>query len=179
MNTLSDEEVKRLRKKLKLSIIEHKYDDLANFHGAPLDICDGEPCCPHGDPKFLAWHRLYMVNMEEMLDEGLPYWDWTEDTHIPQLWENITVPFKKGANSSMPAEGRKGVQIQNEVKINHESIKPGLSCPPGDTHFVRRAIDIAFDTDDFKKKTKSAYFAPNLISFQKEIEEPHNQVHVN
>ena len=119
MNALSDKEVKRLRKKLKLSITNFKYDDLSNFHGAPKNICGGEICCPHENPTFLAWHRLYMVNMEEMLDEALPYWDWSEDTQIPQLWENIIVPFKKGASSSMPAEG----------KISRVS---GVGdCPPG------------------------------------------------
>ena len=121
MNDLSKKEIERLRQKLKLSIKNLKFHELANFHGAPLDICEpyNKPCCSHGDPTFLPWHRLYLVNMEEMLDEALPYWDWTEDTQIPQLWENIRVPFKKEVNSTLPAEGEK-------------SRVPGFGdCPPG------------------------------------------------
>ena len=124
VNKLSNEEVRRLRNKLKLAITEFKYDDLANFHGAPTDICEGvDTCCPHGDSTFLPWHRLYMVNMEEMLDEALPYWDWTEDTHIPQLWENIIVPFKKGAESTVDAGGERG-------NVSGTGLGQG-DCPPG------------------------------------------------
>ena len=119
MITLTNDEVERLRKKLMQSIKNLKYGKLANFHGGPVGICGEDICCKHGKPTFLAWHRLYLVNMEEMLDEALPYWDWTEDTQIPQLWENIRVPFKKEINSTLPAEGEK-------------SRVPGFGdCPPG------------------------------------------------
>ena len=124
MNKLSKEEVQRLRKKLKQSITDFKYDDLANYHGAPADICEGvDICCPHGASTFLPWHRLYMVNMEEMLEEALPYWDWTEDTQIPQLWEDIMVPFKNGATSTVDAGGEKG-------NVTGAGVGQG-DCPPG------------------------------------------------
>ena len=47
---------------------------------------------------FLTWHRLYMVQLDELMEPwlagtnlGLPYWDWTKhcDT-IPDLWEGIS-----------------------------------------------------------------------------------------
>ena len=119
MNTLTEVEIEKLERKLQEAIDDKKsYHDLANFHCEPIGICES-CCCQHLNEIFLPWHRLYMVNFEEMLDEALPYWDWTEDTQIPQLWENIIVPFKKGASSSMPAEG----------KISRVS---GVGdCPPG------------------------------------------------
>ena len=173
VNNLSKEEVQRLQEKLKHSIKNLKFHDLANFHGGPLGICDDKPCCPHGDNNLLAWHRLFTVNMEEMLDEALPYWDWTEDTQIPQLWEDIRVPFKKGLYSSMPAEGKIG------IKKNHTAFKSGLACPAGDTKFVRRAENIAFDTADLKSKTTSAFIASTFVEFQNDVTEPHNKVHVD
>ena len=173
MNTLSDEEIKKLQDKLKVALKNSKFHDLANFHGAPLAICGDKPCCPHGDNNLLAWHRLFTVNMEELLDEALPYWDWTEDTKIPELWEDIEVAFKTPLRSSMPAEGKIG------IKKNHTAFKPGLECPAGDTKFVRRAINIEFDTANLKSKTTSAFLAATFEEFQKDVTEPHNKLHVH
>ena len=107
VNDLTNEEIERLQKKIKHAIKTLQFQDLAQFHGAPIEICGEEICCPHGKPTFLSWHRLYLVNMEEILDEALPYWDWTEDTQIPKLFDKIQVPFKKGSNSTLPAKGKK------------------------------------------------------------------------
>ena len=104
------------------SIKNQKYGKLANFHGGPVGICGEDICCKHGKPTFLAWHRLYLVNMEEMLDEALPYWDWTEYTQIPYLWENISVPFKEEISSMLPAEG------ETSVVTGVGDCPPGKSC---------------------------------------------------
>jgi tyrosinase len=42
-----------------------------------------EPHSMHGNPRFLPWHRVYLLAMEEALhtihpDVCLPYWDWTK-----------------------------------------------------------------------------------------------------
>ena len=46
---------------------------MANFHGAPLTICNPDQigrthpwCCPHGGVDFLTWHRLILVNLEKV-----------------------------------------------------------------------------------------------------------------
>ena len=164
MNKLSVKEIKMLRQKLKLAIRDFKYDNLANFHGAPTTICE-EECCPHGEPTFLTWHRLYTVNMEELLEEPLPYWDWTEDSQLPKLWEDIVVPFKKGATSSIDASGKEGIQ-------------PGHGdCPRGDKMFVRRAINIEYKNCDLTNRTRMALGTINFTLFQKDIENPHDMVH--
>ena len=36
-----------------------------------------------------------MAQMEEELGEPLPYWDWTEDPEIPDLWERTRVEILK------------------------------------------------------------------------------------
>ena len=90
-----------------------KYEDIANYHGAPYilgclnDSGEKASCCPHSDPMdFLTWHRLYMVQMEMILHPylsdktlGLPYWDWTEEfftPKIPDLWRNVPSKIKQG-----------------------------------------------------------------------------------
>ena len=82
-------------------ISRDKFQDIANFHGEPFTICPPQSCCPHGsDAKTLPWHRLFVATMEEELGEPLPYWDWTEDTTIPDLWDGITAPIQEGAVSA-------------------------------------------------------------------------------
>ena len=70
---LSDNEKSKLRQALK-SAIENKtewmnFPDIANFHGAPYNICPNRSgdygCCPHGFEEtesmdFLPWHRLLL-----------------------------------------------------------------------------------------------------------------------
>ena len=58
-------------------------------------------CCIHNQEVglFLPWHRLYMAQMEEELGEALPYWDWTEDKEVPDLWEEIKAPMKPPVTS--------------------------------------------------------------------------------
>ena len=48
---------------------------------------------------------------------------------------------------------------------------------PGDTNFVRRAINIAFKTADLKNKTRIAFGTKNFKLFQRDIENPHDKVH--
>ena len=94
-----------------MSVINNSsYQDVAHFHGAPntgVDaLCgEGNSCCPHGDPQFLPWHRLLLANMEELLGEPLPYWDWTEDKDVPDLWEEIRAPLKPPLKSECGADG--------------------------------------------------------------------------
>ena len=73
---LTDYEKTRLRQALESAIANKtkwmNFPDIANFHGAPYNICPkvgglnrGFGCCPHGiderDRKdFLPWHRLIL-----------------------------------------------------------------------------------------------------------------------
>ena len=93
MASLSNEEQQRLASSLTRLIDSGKFVNLSNFHGYPqnvcckrfLQTCVASMCCPHSEPTFLPWHRLFMVQMEEELGEALPYWDWTEDAELLHL----------------------------------------------------------------------------------------------
>ena len=63
MASLTEGERQDLETALQRSIDSGGFVDLANFHGAPPNICknsEGNPdnCCPHGDSQFLPWHRF-------------------------------------------------------------------------------------------------------------------------
>jgi tyrosinase len=51
----------------------------------------------HGTPRFLPWHRIYLLVFEQALrglhpDVTIPYWDWTQSSEqaIPAWLENFT-----------------------------------------------------------------------------------------
>ena len=70
--------VKAMRKVIKSG----EFAKLANYHGSPYTMCNPfenmnendefgdfgfrDGCCPHSVSEFLPWHRLYMVNMEQV-----------------------------------------------------------------------------------------------------------------
>ena len=126
-----------------------RYVDLANFHGGPPNICNGV-CCPHGHPTFLPWHRLYMAQMEDELGEALPYWDWTEDVGIPDLWEGIRAPIKEGESSS---------------------------CGGG--QFVTRSDSIQLNLGYFKSASKDAFEKDDFAIFEDHLNNPHGDLHVS
>ena len=75
-----------------------KYVKLAMNHGAPASDCGKEFCCMH-KKTFLPWHRIYLHKFEEELGEPLPYWDWTVDKEVPDLWEGIKAPLESSLTS--------------------------------------------------------------------------------
>ena len=49
------------------------YADVAGYHGCPDQFCHR----PSEQITFLAWHREYLLRIEEALGQPLHYWDWT------------------------------------------------------------------------------------------------------
>ena len=50
---------------------------------------------PVGTQRFLPWHRVYLAELEELLqaispDVVIPYWDWTVDQNIPTWLQSFT-----------------------------------------------------------------------------------------
>ena len=177
MNELTEKEIERLERKLQEAIDDKKsYHDLANYHCEPIGTLCETCCCQHLNTIFLPWHRLYMVNFEEMLDEALPYWDWTEDTEKPKLWQNIRVPFKEGAQSSVPVEG---LQAQSGL-VNQEdpnSLLNEPSCFRGDRSIVRRAENVTWNTAYLKSLVRNAFQEEEYTKYNGIIISPHNIVH--
>lgn len=68
--------------KLK-SAMQDNYEQVAGLHGMP-----NPSYCPHHLPEFLPWHRLYVTDLEEKLNQhseieiSLPYWDWASEASI-------------------------------------------------------------------------------------------------
>ena len=87
--------------------------------------------------------------MEDELGEALPYWDWTEDGEIPDLWEGIRAPIKEGVSSSCGDRGQ----------------------------FVTRQESIHLDVAYQKKSSSGAFDHKDFADFANHIQDPHNIVH--
>ena len=96
MASLTEEQTQRLEAALQRLIDPGEFMKLASFHGDPQAICKNSSnltqpadCCPHMVPLFLPWHRLFTAQMEEELDEAIPYWEWTHNLELPSLWSGL------------------------------------------------------------------------------------------
>ena len=80
LDTLDAGEQAALVKAMQKVVSSREFAKIANFHGSPYTMCNQfdvndtnyrdfdfrDGCCPHGVSEFLIWHRLYMVNMEQV-----------------------------------------------------------------------------------------------------------------
>ena len=152
VKSLSREERERLVSAMQAVIDKGKYQEIGNIHGAPPTMCPNMPegvCCAH-DLLMLPWHRLHMVQMEEELGEPLPYWDWTEDKEVPDLWEGINAPFKEGLTSK---------------------------CEPGKP-FAARNPNITIEKEVLKKGSREAFEKETFREFHDQISNPHSYLHI-
>jgi tyrosinase len=83
INSLTPDELARFRHAIK---VMQCYDGYANYDQRSFrywaDIHANN--CQHGWEQFLSWHRLYLHNFEQQLQDidptvTLPYWDWPQD----------------------------------------------------------------------------------------------------
>ena len=72
---------------------------LAGIHGSDPDSYH---FCPHGNWYFLPWHRAYLVTYERFIrqltgnaDFALPFWDWTNNPTMPDVFTSPTTPDGK------------------------------------------------------------------------------------
>ncbi len=92
------------------------YDIFVFWHVLAMSIPLSVGNAAHSGPIFLPWHRMYMIRLEENLqqvlgdpDFGLPYWDWAADGELPvqnqwrtELWSRDYIGEARGAVRSGP-----------------------------------------------------------------------------
>jgi tyrosinase len=79
---MSDDELARFRRvmrKMKCYDTYHQYDQRSFRFWADIHANN----CQHGWEQFLSWHRLYLYNFEQQMQDfdptvTLPYWDWRD-----------------------------------------------------------------------------------------------------
>ena len=179
MNSLNEEEKRRLVSALQRLIESGRFLDLGNVHGAPLhQICPNSPngmCCIHNQEVelFLPWHRLYMAQMEEELGEALPFWDWTVDKDVPDLWEEIKAPMKPPVTSICEKKEDWPVPIDKFDK------NACISNSNGGKSFVTRNQNHQMnkDWDKLRESVRDALGRTDYVQFAKQIDKVHGLVH--
>jgi tyrosinase len=88
--------------------------------------------CQHGWEQFLTWHRGYLYEFEQLLQDAvpgvtLPYWDWTMDKYksgvggiIPEAYVGETLP--DGSKNSLWVAQR----YPGTLAANHYPTKPEI-----------------------------------------------------
>ncbi len=128
---------------------------IAGIHGIP------QGRCKHGVSAFALWHRPYIQLYEQALQDAVtttfvPYWDWTKDRSIPQIFLDETwVNPDTGQTEANPLLG----QPMNGGTVT--SRDPGTS-----DQLVPNAALVT-----------QALLATDYDAFSPDLENPHNQIH--
>jgi len=175
--SLSRGEKTRLEVALRTAINSGRYVEIANYHGGP-PMCPDRPfggyCCIH-EPRggnanltmmFLPWHRLYLVQMEEILGEPIPYWDWTAEVSVPDFWPSAPMHpliLTQGNRPSVDGPGSDPASCSSgALSARHPT--------------MRQLLTDRFE--QFRTDVETAFEEDNLRGFSIQINEPHGGIHV-
>ena len=92
------------------------YDIFVFWHLVAMRIPLSVGNAAHSGPIFLPWHRLYMIRLEEFMQQvtgddtvALPYWDWAADGELAtgsqwlaEVWDPAILGESRGAVRSGP-----------------------------------------------------------------------------
>ena len=158
------------------SRVPSEYFRIAGYHGWPTDYCQ------HGLETFPAWHRLYLVEMEQALRQadrdngndgniGLPYWDWSRESVNGQVLPS----FLKKEFDAIPEP------------LLKEMLSAGADLG-GRTHYMRRedddlawrleSSDVAALAEDCLREEQHWKHASTRWGGGTSVETPHNRIHV-
>ena len=139
--------------------------------------------------------------MEDELGEALPYWDWTEDKDVPDLWEEIRAPLKPPLKSECGADrygngyGSKGYDRKKRRGRSRERRYGGKGYGSegddgygdgggggygegsGYKSFVARKTNININVRLLKRVVRYALKSDNFVDFSERISIPHRLVH--
>jgi tyrosinase len=133
------------------------YQFWAGIHGLPLPAY-----CQHGTPTFLPWHRAYLYFFEKALQDRvpgvtLPWWDWTEQHHIPDVYDRRRVHRRANPLHDSPIQ-RSGRRNPREARTWRRPGRDGSLSNPSELEAVLANRD--------------------FFTFQTQLENIHDGVHL-
>lgn len=135
--------------------------------------------CQHGTDNFLTWHRVYVYEIEQRLqdinpDVTVPYWDWTSQESIqngiPEAFTDTTyIDPDSGETKPNPLNHWKNLQLGSSGAAgpcgwdNYPDTyrRPGN---PSELDYLRQLVEEALTEDQF-------------LDFTHADENPHNSLH--
>ena len=99
--TLTADEKQKYINAVRTLLASGQYNELVNIHGNMdhdmhgRNMITGE-FSPTGIQRFLAWHRVYLLEFENLLQTidpsiTIPYWNWSKNLAFPE-WLNELLP---------------------------------------------------------------------------------------
>jgi len=176
------------------------YDIFVFWHVLAMSIPLSVGNAAHSGPIFLPWHRMYMIRLEENLqqvlgdpDFGLPYWDWAADGELAvqdqwrtDLWSQDYIGEARGAVRTGPIANMRVRLVQDAQTGRLSSTTPrpiqraaGLSTLvrtlPTEAH-VQTALDqTIYDRSPWNQSVISHR---NILEGWVQGPQLHNRVHV-
>jgi tyrosinase len=160
----------------------------------------------HGGPIFLPWHRMFLIRLEEQLqqvtgtDTALPYWDWAAHGELSEteqregaLWSETYLGESRGDVTSGPL-GNMRVRIEDTGEdLSSIEARPLRRTAGIDTPKLPTMADLQWALED--KNYDGPRWGPATESFRNKVEgwfprlptpedpvaegsEMHNRVHV-
>ncbi|KAK7482853.1 hypothetical protein BaRGS_00025886, partial [Batillaria attramentaria] len=176
---LTDQEIVSLQttlRELENDQTASGFQALAAYHGEPSMCQDaeghGQACCLHGMAVFPQWHRLYVVQFEQLLHKkglsiGVPFWDTTEP--LEQLPSLVEEQIYRDPDGGL---GRSNAWFSGEINIG------------GETHHTARAVDERLfqhvapgQNTDLFNIILDALEQDEYCQFEVQFEVAHNHIH--
>jgi len=93
-DALSTNEQDTFKNAIRSAIADGIYSLLVRIHGNMSHDMHTMPGMPAGTLRFLPWHRLYLINFEQAMQQFqptffVPYWRWMDQTSIPKWMVNF------------------------------------------------------------------------------------------
>ena len=135
--------------------------------------------CQHGWERFLPWHRIYLYELEQVLQDvcpgvTLPYWDWTMPhyrPHQPDKGSIIPEAYKAYltresiAYLTDPEQSDPALPKEVGETLLREMVEKGLRYTSPTTFFaaVAEMTDPQYTKDAYRKRFIDALLASNAL----------------
>ena len=130
--------------------------------------------CQHGWERFLPWHRVYLYEMEQALQDvcpgvTMPYWDFTMPQYCPEHPENgLIIPpayqayLTKESINYLQNEAKPKLPETAANELLEQMVEPGLSYPSQATFFA--AVTEITGTDYSKTEYRESFLRALLAA---------------
>lgn len=147
---------------------DRSFSTIGGYHGEPFrgagwgNATYWGGYCNHGNVLFPAWHRAYLLNLENALrsvegcaDVTLPYWDETSETTLKNgIPSVLTCPRYTFADKEEIPNPLYSYRLQNNI-VDHRSTIPDANySKPRGYETVRYPLSGLVGTDEDRKKTQ-------------------------
>jgi tyrosinase len=135
--------------------------------------------CQHGWERFLPWHRIYLYELEQVLQDvcpgiTLPYWDWTMAhyrPHQPDKGSIIPAAYKAYLTKESiayltdPEQSDPALPAEVGATLLREMVEPGLRYTSQTTFFaaVASMTDPKYTEDGYRERFIDALLASNAL----------------